>query len=143
MATDSNAVESAQDAPEENPSYRFAPNLIEQQGRPLGVVLGGRLCDAAKAKAKGNLRNASYAELRRLFRSNCADQEGYLSPQHPVVETVLRLLLTSKADALTLDEIHSRVSDLWLQSTWPRHIARESLRRVLDHAAVHGITPVE
>ncbi len=139
MAIDSIAAGPEQEAPDNNPSYRFSPQLIEQQGRPLGIVLHGRLCEAAKAKLKSNPREASYSELRRLFRANCADQEGYFSPQHPVVEIVLRLLLTAKEDSLTLADIHAQVSGLWLQSTWPRHISRESLRRVLDHAAAQGI----
>ncbi len=143
MTTRIVAFDSKRESPDDNPSYRFAPQLIEQQGRPLGIVLGKRLCDAAKAKLKGDLRDASYAELRRLFRSSCAKQEGYLSPQHPVVEVVLRMLLAAKANSLTLTEIHDQALDLWTHSPVPRHISRESLRRVLDHSSSHGIAPAK
>ncbi len=142
MTTDPSApAEFAQEAPPEDPSYKFIPSPIEQQGRSVGVVLGSRLCEAARAKLKGEPWKMSYAELRRLFRSSCANQEGYLSPQHPVLETVLRLLLTSKADSMTLTEIHDQVSSLWLTSTWPRHINKDAMRRVLDRAVSHGIVP--
>ena len=142
MTTDPFApARSAQEASPEDPSYRFIPSLIEQQGRSVGVVLGSRLCEAARAKLKSEPRTMSYAEIRRLFKANCANQDGYLSPQHPVLETVLRLLLISKADSMTLTDIHDQVSFLWLTSTWPRHINKDAMRRVLDRAASHGIIP--
>ncbi len=124
---------------DENPSYTFNPDLITRQGRSVGVVLGARLCDAAKAKAKGNPSDLSYKELHTLFRA-CAGQEGYLSPQHPVLETVVRILLAAPEDALPLSEIYEQVSNLWLTSAWSPSLNIGAMRRLLDHAESQGIT---
>jgi hypothetical protein len=81
----------------------------------------------------------SYKELRKLFRDNCNDQDGYLSAQAPLLETVVRMLLSAKKDAVTVSELHSVLSDLWITSLWPRHISIESMQRVLDNGTAYGI----
>ncbi|MCY4583170.1 MAG: hypothetical protein OXE50_10310 [Chloroflexi bacterium] len=124
---------------DENPSYTFDPDLIANQGRSVGVVLGTRLCEAARAKLKGAPEDLSYRELHALFRAHCSGQEGYLSPQHPVLETVARILLTAPEDALPLSEIYEQVSSLWLTSAWSPSLDAGSMRRLLDHARAHGI----
>lgn len=127
--------------PEEVPVYRFEPKIIEEQGRSVQIVLGERLCDAAKAKLSSpdGVRGMSIAEVRKLFRDTCAKQEGYLEPQQPVLEAVLRMLLTNKVDGLDLERIHQELSELWMTSPWPRYISIESLHRVLDNAGAYGI----
>ena len=126
---------------EVEPSYKFAPEILEEMGRSIPMLVGARLCDAALAKLKE--RNAwqtmTYKELRKLFKDNCADQDVYLSPQAPLLETVVRMLLAAKHDTLTLGNIHEDVSDLWITSPWPRHIAIESLQRVLDKGTACGV----
>lgn len=123
----------------ENPSYTFDPELITRQGRSVGVVLGARLCDAARAKLKGDPQNMTYKELHALFKANCADQEGYLSPQHPILETVARILLSAPQDTVPLSELYDQVSNLWLTSAWSPSLNIESMRRLLDHAGAQGI----
>lgn len=122
-----------------NPSYIFNPELITRQGRSLGVVLGAKLCDAAKAKLKGNPQEMTYKELHALFKAQCAGQEGYLSPQHPVLETVVRLLLVAPKDAVPLSELYDQVSNLWLTSAWSPSLNVDAMRRLLDHAESQGI----
>ncbi len=124
---------------DEDPSYTFNPELITRQGRSLGVVLGAKLCDAAKAKLKGNPQEMTYKELHALFKAQCAGQEGYLSPQHPVLETVVRLLLVAPKDAVPLSEIYDQVSNLWLTSAWSPSLNVDAMRRLLDHAESQGI----
>ena len=97
------SIEAAMD---ENPQYTLSPELLEQSGLSVGVVLASRLCEAAKAKLSGDPQKMTYKQLRKLFVDNCADQDGYLSPNHPVVETVMRVLLTTKSGTLTLNDIH-------------------------------------
>ena len=127
-------------AEEENPRYAVVPSLIERQGRSLGVVLGSRLCDAAKkGKASGDLGSMTYPALRKLFKERCAGREGYLSPQHPTLETALRLLLASPDDSMALSEIYAAVTDLWLTSAWSPSISIGGMRRLLDNAASYGI----
>ncbi len=125
---------------DENPSYTFNPELIANQGRSVGVILGARLCEAAKAKLKGAPEEMSYEELHKLFKAHCAGQEGYLSPQHPVLETVVRILLAAPEDALPLSEIFEQVSNLWLTSAWSPSLNSGAMRRLLDHAGAQGIT---
>ena len=132
------ATAPGEDAPERSASYAFVPASIEQQGRSANVVMAARLCDSAKARLKGDPRKRSYRQLRKLFRDECAGQDGYLSAQHPVLETVLRILLAAEEDSMTLDELHGRVEALWLTSTWPRHINIDAMRRVLDRAQAYG-----
>lgn len=124
----------------ENPSYTFNPELIANQGRSVGVILGTRLCEAARAKLKRAPEGLTYAELHALFRAHCAGQEGYLSPQHPVLETVARILLAAPEDALPLSDIYEQVSDLWLTSAWSPSLDANAMRRLLDHAGAQGIT---
>lgn len=121
--------------------YAFYPEVIEARGQVLAAVIGDRLCDAAIAKLKSpdGLRGTSYKDMRKLMRTSCANQEGYLSPQAPVLETVFRMLLTAPADKLSLSTLHAQLTDLWMTSPWPRHIAIESLQRVLDNARHYGI----
>jgi hypothetical protein len=127
------------------PEYAIDPGVIEARGQSVSAVIGERLCDAglAKLKSPDDWRTMTYKELRKLFKDRCSNQEGYLSPQQPLLETVVRMLLSSKADRLSLSQIHGEVSDLWMTSPWPRHIAIESLRRVLDRGTSHGIVRVE
>ena len=133
-----------EEAPEPEAVYAFDPHVIEVLGQSMATVIGERLCDAATMKLKDAdaLRTMTFKAMRKLFKDNCADQEGYLSPQQSLVETVVRMLLASKADRLTLSEIHADISDLWMTSPWPRHIDVESLQRVLDKSVAHGIVRV-
>ena len=133
--------ESGEQAEAPEPRYSVDPAAIEALGRSVSLVIGERLCEAALAKLKepDAWRSMSYKELRKLLRENCSDQEGYLSPQHPLLETVARILLTSKADAVALHDLHDEISDLWMTSPWPRHISIESLQRVLDNGLGYGI----
>ncbi len=124
---------------EENPRYAIVPALIERQGRSLGVVLGSRLCEGAKAKASGDLSGMTYPALRKLFKERCAGQDGYLSPQHPTLETVLRVLLAAPDDAMRLSDIYAAVNDLWMTSAWSPSIGESGMRRLLDNAASYGI----
>lgn len=126
---------------EVEPAYAFSPELIEEMGLSVPVVVGERLCDAAHMKLKDPdaWRAMSYKELRKLFRDTCGDQDGYLSPQAPLLETVVRMLLSAKGDTLSLSEIHAEVAELWMTSPWPRHISVESMQRVLDNGANFGI----
>lgn len=130
---------------EAEPAYAFSPELIEEMGRSVAIVVGERLCDAAHMKLKepDAWRTMSYKELRKLFRDTCGDQDGYLSPQAPLLETVVRMLLSAKGDTLTLGEIHAEIADLWMTSPWPRHISVESMQRVLDNGLNYGIIRTE
>ena len=127
---------------DEDPRYAFDPELLVRQGRSVSVVLEARLCEAAKRKLKKSPESLSYKEFRALFTANCADQEGYLSPQHPVVETVARMLLAAPKDAMRLSEIYEQLSELWLTSTWSPSLTIDAMRRLLDHAAGQGIVRV-
>jgi hypothetical protein len=122
-------------------AYAFSPEVITALGLSIPVVVGERLCDAALAKLKEDdtWRTMSYKELRKLFRDNCNDQDGYLSAQAPLLETIVRMLLSAKKDAVTASELHSVLSDLWITSPWPRHISIESMQRVLDNGTAYGI----
>lgn len=147
MTTDQVGAESESDVEviEKEPSYSFSPEVIETLGRSLQLVVGERLCDGAmfKLKEPDAWRTMTYKELRKLFKDNCADQDGYLSPQAPLLETVVRMLLASKRDSLSLSEIHADVSALWITSPWPRHISIESLQRVLDNGALYAVVRSE
>ena len=127
------------------PFYSFSPEVIEALGLSIPLVIGERLCDAALAKLKedDDWRSMNYKGLRKLFRDNCADQDGYLSPQAPLLETVVRMLLSAKRDAVSLSEVHTDVSELWITSPWPRHISIESMQRVLDNSVAFGIVRAE
>ena len=122
-------------------AYSYSPQVIEALGLSVPVVIGDRLCDAALAKLKeeDTWQTKSYKELRKLFRDNCANQDGYLSPQAPLLEPVVRILLSAKSDIVSISEIHSEISDLWITSPWPRHISIESIERVLDNGIAYGI----
>lgn len=137
--TTARSAAASNDSPEGGPSYAFDPGFIEQQARSASVVMAARLCDSARARLKGDPRTKTHKQLRKLFRDECAGQDGYLSAQHPVLETVLRILLAAKTDSMTLDDIYDQVSELWLTSTWPRHINIDAMRRVLDRAQAYGI----
>ena len=138
-------LDSAEEVEEKDPSYSFSPEVITTLGRSIQFVVGERLCEGAmfKLKEPDAWRTMTYKELRKLFKDNCADQDGYLSPQAPLLETVVRMLLASKRDSLALSEIHADVSALWIRSPWPRHISIESLQRVLDKGALYAVVRSE
>ena len=131
------------DTPAQEPRYAVYPEAFEVTGRSLQLTLGDRLCEAAMRKLKDPKawKTMSYKELSKLLRDNCIGQDGYLSPQQPVLETAFRILLTAPDGSLTLEEIHSRIAELWMTSPWPRHISREALKRVLDNGHSYGIAP--
>ena len=134
-----------EESPAEDRKYTIDPGLIESQGRSVPVVVVDRLCDAALAKLKtpDAWRSLSFAQIRRLARESCAKQDDYLSARHPVLETVFRMLLVSPSGTMALGDIHETLVRLWTTSPWPRHIAIDALRRVLDNAAHFGIGEVE
>ena len=138
-------TEETQEAPAREAYYAIVPEAIEASGRSLNIVFGDRLCDAAiaKLKAPDAWRTMTVKELQKLLRDQCAGQDGYLSPQQPVLETVFRLLLTAPAGKLTLAQVHRQVAELWMTSPWPRHISGESLERLLDNGISYGIVRVE
>lgn len=138
-------ADNAEEVEEKEPSYSFSPEVIETLGRSVQLVVGQRLCEEGvfKLKEPDAWRTMTYKELRKLFRDNCADRDGYLSPQAPLLETVVRMLLASKRDSLSLGEIHADVSALWITSPWPRHISIESLQRVLDKGALYAVVRSE
>ena len=126
---------------EKEPSYFFSLEVIERQGRSIQMIVGDRLCEGARLKLEGpnGWNTLTFKELRKLLKDNCADQDGYLLPQAPLLETVARMLLVAKHDSLSLSEIHRDVSDLWITSPWPRHISKESLKRVLDNGLLYAV----
>lgn len=134
-----------EETPPEDPRYTVEPGLIESLGRSVAVVVVERLCDAALAKLKtpDAWRRLSFAQMRRLARESCAKQDDYLSARQPVLETIFRMLLVSPSGTLALSDIHERLVELWTTSPWPRHIAIDALRRVLDNATHFGIGAVE
>ena len=124
-----------------DPAYRLDLTVITAQGRSVQLFLADRLCDGARAKLKGPNAWAGMneKELLKLLRDGCGGQDGYLSPQHPLLEAALRLLLTAPKGTMTLSAIHDAISEAWLYGPWPRHVTREALARVLDNAAAEGI----
>ncbi len=135
-----------EDAEPKEHSYTIYPESFEARGQSIVLVVGDRLCEAARAKMRPpepGVRAMTYKEIRKLAKDNCAGQEGYLSPQQPVLEAVFRLLLSAPKDQLSLSDIHEQLTDLWLTSPWPRHITLEALQRVLDNAISHGIAVVD
>ena len=134
-----------EETPSEDPRYTVEPGLIESQGRSVAVVVVDRLCDAALAKLKtpDAWRSLSFPQMRRLARESCAKQDDYLEARQPVLETIFRMLLVSPSGTMPLSDIHERLVTLWTTSPWPRHIAIDALRRVLDHAEHFGIGLVE
>lgn len=138
-------ISQGNEAPAEDSYYTIAPQAIEASGRSLSVILGDRLCEAARTRLKSPdaWRTMSYKELRKLLRDNCADQDGYLSAQQPVLETAFRMLLTAPSGKLSLSEMHSQLAELWMTSPWPRHIGAESLKRLLDNGVSYGIVRAE
>ena len=147
MTTDQVGTESeeALEVEEKERSYSFSPEVIETLGRSIQLVVGERLCEGAllKMKEPDAWKTMTFKELRKLFKDNCGDQDGYLSSQAPLLETVVRMLLASKRDSLTLSEIHADVSALWISSPWPRHISIDSLQRVLDHGVTYAVVRSE
>ena len=129
------------EAEADEPRYAVQPSLIEARGQSVAMVLGERLCEAARAKLKSPdaWRSMTFREIRKLMKDNCSGQEGNLEPQQPILETVVRVLLSARADNLSLSEIHDELSDLWVTAPWPRHISAEALQRVLDNATHCGI----
>jgi len=147
MTTDQIDTESEEglEVDEKEPSYSFSPEVIEALGRSIQLVVGERLCEGAllKMKEPDAWKKMTFKELRKRFKDNCGDQDGYLSPQAPLLETVVRMLLASKRDSLTLSEIHADISALWISSPWPRHISMNALRRVLEHGVTHAVVRSE
>ena len=129
------------EAEADEPRYAVQPSLIEARGQSVAIVLGERLCEAARAKLKSPdaWRSMTFREIRKLMKDNCSGQEGNLEPQQPILETVVRVLLSARADNLSLSEIHDELSDLWVTAPWPRHVSAEALQRVLDNATHCGI----
>lgn len=143
MTTDQQEVQENEEVAVEEvePMYSFSPEVLEALGLSIPLVIGERLCDAALAKLKEDdaWMSMTYKELRKLFKDNCSDQDGYLSPQAPLLETVVRMLLCAKKDSVSLTDLHADISDLWITSPWPRHISIESMQRVLDNGIARGI----
>ena len=143
MTTDESTEQTATEVAVEEVehAYAFSPEVITALGLSIPIVIGERLCDAALSRLKEDdaWRTMSYKELRKLFRDNCNDQDGFLSPQAPLLETVVRMLLSATQDSVTVSELHSVLSDLWVTSPWPRHISIESMQRVLDNGIAYGI----
>ena len=143
MTTDYYSDELIESNEQENDfSYAFDPTLIEQQGHSLVVILEAKLCPNGQQKLNTSDEKITFKALRKIFREQCAGAQDFLSPQHPILESAVRILLSSKTESLKLSELHSKISALWLTSTWPRHMSKDAMRRVLDNATSFGIIRV-
>lgn len=127
---------------EDDTGYAFDPSLIEQQGQSLAVVLGSKLCPEGQNKLSTSDEKITYKGFRKIFREQCSNAQDFLSPQHPILESAVRILLSSKTESMKLNELHSKISALWLTSTWPRHMSKDSMRRVLNNAKNYGIIKI-
>ena len=110
------------EAEADEPRYAVEPSLIEARGQSVAMVLGDRLCEAARAKLKSPdaWRSMTYKEIRKLMKDNCSGQEGYLEPQQPILDP---------RDRCTRVALRSRRQPI------PRRDSRRAVRS-LGHGAV-------
>lgn len=127
------------------PAYSIDPNAIARQGRAIGDLAADRLCAGALTKVKrgASLREADLADVRTLAREQCGSDPEFLSARLPVLEAVFRVLLVSKEEAVPVSALAERLTELWKDTPWPRHITTETLERLLAHANYYGIMRVK
>ena len=124
-----------------DPSYLIDLSFIEGYGRSAIKILKSRLCPTCvqkfeKTKDPSKLK---FDDLRKCVQQSCAQDEGFVTPQMPLLECAFRLLLASTSEPVTLAELHHQVIDLWSNAPWPRHISAESLARALAGDTYYGI----
>jgi hypothetical protein len=131
--------EIAVEAPD--PSYIVDPSFIEGSGRSAFKILQSRLCPACvqKFEKSKDPSKLTFDDLRKCVQQSCAQDEGFVTPQMPLLECAFRLLLASTSEPVTLTELHRQVIDLWSNAPWPRHISAASLERALASDTYYGI----
>ena len=142
MTTEQPAEQQSEEQP--MPAYTIDPQAIEAHGRMVSTMIESRLCDGGRAKLKSPdaLQTMKFAQIQRLLRQQCSSDPEFLNPQMPVMEAAFRLLLTSTEDSVPLELLHGQITQLWMDSPWPRHISIESLARVLAHDQYYGVVSV-
>lgn len=126
---------------QQNKGYTIKPELIEAQGRSVGTIVGGRLCQEAidSLENPSLVSKMSFKDLKSLARKECIQDSNYLSAQAPILETVFKVLLSAPNDTLSEDELHGTINELWMNAISPRHISLDALSKVITRDSYYGI----
>ena len=142
-------VESAEDEPqpsdEPQPRYTIDPGAFEAQGRSAALMALHRRCArcwASLVNEPNTLANISFEEHRQQLVSCCSQEQGYVTPQMPVLEAAFRILLASEPPVLSLQELHDALMKQWATPSLPRSLPLETLRRILRGDRYYGIQEV-
>ena len=124
--------------------YAIRPELIEAQGRSLGAIVGGRLCQGAidSLESPSAITSMSFKDLKALAKKECSEDMNYLSAQAPILETVFKVLLAAPNDTLSEDELHGTINELWMNAISPRHISLDALSKVITRDSYYGIVKI-
>jgi len=126
---------------QQNKGYTIKPELIEAQGRSVGTIVGGRLCQEAidSLENPSLVSKMSFKDLKSLARKECIQDSNYLSAKAPILETVFKVLLSAPNDTLSEDELHGTINELWMNAISPRHISLDALSKVIMRDSYYGI----
>ena len=135
-------VQEAESAPQEISHYVIDPSLASEQGRSLAIILLGRRCDSCRARLEASGETPTEEQHIKEIAKCCSTQEGFIRPEMPLQEIVLRTLLSEANRPVSLERLHYLVTEGWYSPINPRSLSQESLKRVLDSDDFYGFKEV-
>lgn len=140
-------------------AYHVSRDWYELRERSLDEVLAARMCGshergeaaalvrrrAVPDPATGELRfvaDSDAADPFETIANHCATQSDFITPMMPLMEAIFRVFLAKNNAVLTAEEIHDELRAWFAGSTRSRYFTIETIARLLDNDAHHGILPV-
>ena len=131
-------IEEPESPVEEIPYYVLDEAKLEQGGRSLAAILLSRRCPSCSERLQGGGEAPSAETHIREMAECCATQEGFIRPNMPMQEIVIRSLLVVGNQPTSVERLHFLVTEEYYTPVNPRSITPAGLKRVLDNDVYYG-----
>ena len=135
-------IEEPESLVEEIPYYISDESRLEEVGRSLAAILLSRRCPSCSERPQdGGEPLSAEAHIREIAEC-CATQEGFIRPDMPMQEIVIRSLLVVGNQPTSVERLHFLVTEEYYTPMNPRSITAAGLTRVLDNDVYYGFKRV-
>lgn len=92
--------------------YHIDLNWLEENRRSFANLSSSRLCEVGHSELKGLPDDQDRADrLFETIQECCAQQENFVSPSQPIMESLFRLFLATGNRPMTIEEIGQELAD--------------------------------
>ena len=128
--------------PQEISHYVIDPSLARAQGRSLAIILLGHRCESCRERLEANGEIPTEEQHIKEISKCCSTREGFIRPEMPLQDIVLRTLIAEANRPVSLERLHYLVTEGWYSPINPRSLSQDALKRVLDYDEYYGFKEV-